>query len=84
MDRIALVALASLALAACATPTQTVGTTAGAVGGAVVGGPIGAVVGGATGAVVTAPWSPLGGQYYYRCHWTDRYGYWHYRLCRRY
>ena len=53
MDKFALVVLASLTLAACATPVQTAGTTAGAVGGAVVGGPVGAVVGGATGL-----WSP--------------------------
>ena len=85
MDKFALVALASLTLAACATPVQTAGTTAGALGGAVVGGPVGAVVGGATGAVVTAPWSPFGGPYYYhhryRCRWYDPYGYVHYRWC---
>ncbi len=83
MDKVALVALASLTLGACATPVQTAGTTAGAVGGAVVGGPVGAVVGGATGALVTAPWSPFGGPYYYRhrCRWYDPYGHVHYRRC---
>jgi len=85
MDKFAPVALACLTLAACATPVQTAGTTAGAIGGAVVGGPVGAVVGGATGAVVTAPWSPFGGPYYYhhryRCRWYDPYGYVHYRWC---
>ena len=93
MDKFALVVLASLTLAACATPVQTAGTTAGAVGGAVVGGPVGAVVGGpvgavvggATGALVTAPWSPFGGPYYYhhryRCRWYDPYGNVHYRRC---
>ena len=86
MHKFALVALASMTLAACATRVQTAGTTAGAVGGAVVGGPVGAVVGGATGAVVTAPWSPFGGGTYYyhhryRCRWYDPYGYVHYRWC---
>ena len=86
MHKFAVVVLASLTLAACATRVQTAGTTAGAVGGAVVGGPVGAVVGGATGAVVTAPWSPFGGgPYYYhhryRCRWYDPYGYVHYRWC---
>ncbi len=84
MAKIAWISLACLALGACATPTQTVGTTAGAVGGAVVGGPVGAVVGGAAGAVVTSPVSPFGWPYSYRCHWTDRYGYRHYHWCRRY
>ncbi len=84
MDKIAFVALACLGLGACATPTQTVGTTAGAVTGAVVGGPVGAVVGGAAGAVVTAPGAPLGGYHYrYRCHYYDRYGYRHYHSCYR-
>jgi len=36
MDKIALVVLTSLTLAACATPVQTAGMTAGAIGGAVV------------------------------------------------
>ena len=84
MDKFALVALAALTLAGCATPIQTAGTTAGAAGGAVVGGPVGAVVGGATGAVVTAPWSPFGGPYYHRyhrCRWYDIYGRVHHRWC---
>jgi len=80
MDKIALVALGCLALAACATPTQTVGTSAGVVTGAVVGGPVGAVVGGTVGAVATAPGTRLGG-HAYRCHYTDRYGYRHYHWC---
>jgi hypothetical protein len=82
MDKFAPMALARLTFGACATPIQTAGTTAGALGGAVVGGPVGAVVGGATGAVVTAPWSPFGGPYYHhhhhhhhhRCRWYDFYG----------
>jgi osmotically inducible lipoprotein OsmB len=82
MNKIALVLLGSLALAACATPQQTVGTTAGAVGGAVVGGPVGAVVGGAVGAVATAPGGPVGGPYRHRCHYHDRYGNVHYGWCR--
>ncbi len=83
LDKFALVVLTSLTLAGCATPIQTAGTTAGAIGGAVVGGPFGAVVGGATGALVTAPWSPFGGPYHhrYRCRWYDRYGYVHYHWC---
>jgi osmotically inducible lipoprotein OsmB len=86
MNKFTLVLLASLTLAACATPVQTAGTTAGAVGGGLVGGPVGAVVGGAAGAVVTAPWSPFGGPYYYRygyrCYYHDRFGHVHYRWCR--
>jgi hypothetical protein len=82
MDKIALVSLACLTLAACATPTQTAGTTAGAVGGALVGGPVGAVVGGAAGAVITAPGGPVGGRYRYRCRRFDYYGNVHYRWCR--
>jgi hypothetical protein len=73
MNKAALVALASLALGACATPTQTVGTAGGAVARAAVGGPVGAVVGGAVGAVATAP-ALLEGSYRYRCFWRDRYG----------
>jgi hypothetical protein len=80
MNKIALVALASLALGACATPTQTVGTAGGVVAGAAVGGPVGAVVGGVVGAAVTAPGAPLGG-YHHRCYWRDRYGYLHRRWC---
>jgi hypothetical protein len=57
------IGVACLLLAACSSPQQALGTTAGAVGGAVVGGPVGAVVGGAGGAVVTAPGAPLGGNY---------------------
>jgi hypothetical protein len=57
------VGIVCLLLAACSSPQQALGTTAGAVGGAVVGGPVGAVVGGAGGAVVTAPGAPLGGNY---------------------
>ena len=82
MKKALLIVLGALTLDACATPQQSAGTTAGAVGGAVVGGPVGAVVGGAAGAVVTAPWSPLGGSYRYRCHYRDRYGYVHSRWCR--
>lgn len=59
MNKIAIALAASMALASCASPTQTVGTTAGVVGGAVVGGPVGAVVGGVAGAAVTAPGGPL-------------------------
>ncbi len=81
MNKIALVAFASLAVAACTTPTQTVGTAGGAVAGAAVGGPVGAVVGGAVGAVATAPGAPLGGYHHYRCYWRDQYGYLHRRWC---
>ena len=77
MNKVALVALASLALGACA----TVGTAGGAVAGAAVGGPVGAVVGGAVGAVATAPGAVLGGSYRYRCLWRDQYGYLHRRWC---
>ena len=80
MEKILLAAVACLGLAACATRTQTVGTTAGAVGGAVVGGPVGAVVGGVGGALVTAPGAPLGG-HHYRCSYRDRYGHRHYYSC---
>ena len=74
MNKIAFVALGCLALGACATPTQTVGTAGGVVAGAAIGGPVGAVVGGAVGAVATRPGSLLGG---HRCHYRDRYGYVH-------
>jgi len=80
MDKILLATAACLALAACSTPTQTVGTGAGVVTGAVIGGPVGAVVGGVAGAVVTAPGTPLGG-HRYRCWYRDRYGYRHYGWC---
>jgi len=60
-----------LSAGACATPQQSAGTAAGAVGGAVVGGPVGAVVGGAAGAVVTAPGGPLSPGY---CYVRDRAG----------
>ena len=80
MIKMAFVLLASLGLAACATRTQTVGTTAGVVGGALVGGPVGAVVGGATSAVVAAPWGPFGYRHS-RCYYHDRYGRVHYRWC---
>jgi uncharacterized membrane protein len=79
MNKIAFVALGCLALGACATPQQTVGTTGGAVAGAVIGGPVGAVVGGVAGAAVTAPGAPLGG---HRCRYHDRYGHVHYHTCR--
>jgi hypothetical protein len=76
------VALACLALGACATPTQSVGTAGGAVAGAAVGGPVGPVVGGVVGATATAPGAPLGGPYYHhRCYWRDQYGYLHRRWC---
>jgi hypothetical protein len=78
MNKIAFVALGCLALGACATPTQTVGTAGGAIAGAAIGGPVGAVVGGVTGAVVTRPGSVLGG---HRCHYRDRYGHVHYHTC---
>jgi hypothetical protein len=81
MKRIVWVALGCLALAACATPTQTVGTTGGVVAGAAVGGPVGAVVGGVVGAAATAPGAPLGG-HRYRCHYRDQYGNVHYHWCR--
>lgn len=71
MNKIAFALLASLALASCATPTQTAGTTAGVVGGAVVGGPVGAVVGGVAGAAVTAPGGPLAPG---RCYVRNRAG----------
>ena len=79
MNKIALVMLGCLALGACSTPTQTVGTAGGVVAGAAIGGPVGAVVGGVTGAVVTRPGSVLGGPY--RCHYRDRYGHVHYHTC---
>jgi hypothetical protein len=79
MDKIALALLACLTLAACSTPTQTVGTLGGVATGAAVGGPVGAVVGGAVGAVATRPGSVLGG----RCHYRDRYGHVHYHYCHR-
>src|ERR1700722_10023408 len=50
VNKIALVSLACLALGACSTPTQTVGTLGGVATGAAIGGPVGAVVGGAGGA----------------------------------
>ena len=55
MRKLALVVLACLGLAGCATQRQTVGTATGAAAGAIVAGPVGAVVGGAAGAVITAP-----------------------------
>ena len=78
MNKIAFVGLGCLALGACATPTQTVGTAGGVIAGAAIGGPVGAVVGGVTGAVVTRPGSVLGG---HRCHYRDRYGHVHYHTC---
>jgi hypothetical protein len=80
LNKIAFVALGCLALGACATRTQTVGTAGGAVAGAAIGGPVGAVVGGAVGAVATRPGSVLGGPGY-RCHYRDRYGHVHYHTC---
>ena len=80
MNKIAFVALGCLALGACATPTQTVGTAGGIVAGAAIGGPVGAVVGGAVGAVATRPGSVLGGPGH-RCHYRDRYGHVHYHVC---
>jgi hypothetical protein len=80
MNKVALVALGCLALGACATPTQTVGTAGGVVAGAAVGGPVGAVVGGVVGAAATAPGAPLGG-YHHHCHYRDQYGYVHRRWC---
>jgi osmotically inducible lipoprotein OsmB len=55
MRKFALILIACLSLAACATQRQTTGTAVGVAAGAVVAGPVGAVVGGAAGAVVTAP-----------------------------
>ena len=80
MNKIALLSLAwaCLGLAACSTPTQTVGTLGGVATGAAVGGPVGAVVGGAVGAVATRPGSVLGG-HHYRCRYHDRYGHVRYR-----
>ena len=78
VNKIALVSLTCLGLAACSTPTQTVGTLGGVATGAAVGGPVGAVVGGAVGAVATRPGSVLGG-HHYRCRYHDRYGHIHYR-----
>ena len=77
VNKIALVSLACLALGACSTPTQTVGTLGGVATGAAVGGPVGAVVGGVAGAVVTSPRGPLGHRYH--CRYHDRYGHIHYR-----
>ena len=71
MNKIAFVALGCLALGACATPTQTVGTAGGVVAGAAIGGPVGAVVGGAVGAVATRPGSVLGGPGYRSRSTTD-------------
>ena len=79
MNKIALMSLACLALGACASPTQTVGTLGGVATGAAVGGPVGAVVGGAVGAVATRPGSVLGGPH--RCHYRDRNGHVHYHTC---
>ena len=62
--RLGLALFTCLALAACSTQRQTVGTAAGVAAGAVVAGPVGAVVGGAVGAVATAP-----GYCYYRNRW---------------
>jgi hypothetical protein len=78
VNKIALVSLACLALGACSTPTQTVGTLGGVATGAAIGGPVGAVVGGAVGAVATRPGSALGGHRYH-CRYHDRYGHVHYR-----
>jgi hypothetical protein len=80
VNKVVLASLAYLALSACATPTQTVGTLGGVATGAAVGGPVGAVVGGAVGAVATRPGSVLGGGRY-RCHYRDRYGHVHYHWC---
>jgi osmotically inducible lipoprotein OsmB len=55
MKRLAVLTLACLGLAACASSKQTAGTALGATSGLVVAGPIGAVAGGAIGAWVTAP-----------------------------
>jgi hypothetical protein len=63
MRNLQIIGVTCLLLAACSTPQQTVGSTAGVVGGAVVGGPVGAVVGGVGGAAVTAPGAPLGAGY---------------------
>ena len=80
MNNLVIVAVACLALGACATQRQTEGTAAGAVGGAIVGGPVGAVVGGAAGAFVTRPGAPLGGGH--RCYYHHHYGYSHHYWCR--
>ena len=83
MNKIALVALGCLALGACATPTQTVGTAGGVVAGAAIGGPVGAVVGGAA-SVLDKLGGELGsvlGGPGYRCHYHDRYGHLHYHTC---
>ena len=81
MNKIALISLACLALGACASPTQTVGTLGGVATGAAVGGPVGAVIGGVAGAAVTAPGAPLG-RPRYRCRDVDRYGYVQHHWCR--
>jgi hypothetical protein len=75
VNKIALVSLACLALGACSTPTQTVGTLGGVATGAAVGGPVGAVVGGVAGAAITSPRGPLG----HHCRYRDRYGHIHHR-----
>jgi hypothetical protein len=80
MNKVVFVALASLALGAWATPTQTVGTARGRGGGRNCRWrSVGAVVGGAVGAVATAPCAALGGPYRYRCFWRDQHGYLHRR-----
>jgi hypothetical protein len=65
MKNFALILMAGLSLAACATPQQSAGTATGVVAGALVGGPVGAVVGGVAGAAATAPGGPLEAGYCY-------------------
>ena len=65
MRKLMIAGLLCLGVAACQTPTQTVGTATGVVAGAAVGGPVGAVVGGVAGAAVTAPGGPLSPGYCY-------------------
>jgi hypothetical protein len=71
--KIAVIAAAVFALAACATQRQAEGTAVGAVGGALVGGPVGAVVGAGAGAVIAGPGGPAGGGGK-TCYWTDIFG----------
>ena len=59
MQKLIVAGLLCLAVGACQTPQQTVGTATGVVAGAAVGGPVGAVVGGVAGAAATAPGGPL-------------------------
>ncbi len=79
MNKIALVSLACLALGACSTPTQTVGTLGGVATGAAVGGPVGAVVGGGGRRGGNSAPALCSAVTSYHCRYHDRYGHVHYR-----